>query len=63
MHNIIGNAFYLGKRGGIGYLINNKIYFGEMTFSHEDGFAEFIPKKFGKQLGALLKLTGSIHEA
>lgn len=38
------------------YIINEKIYFGEMTFSTESGLAEIVPKSFDKRLSSLIKL-------
>ena len=38
------------------YYVNNKIYFGEMTFYHGSGFEKFIPKEFEFKMGNLLKL-------
>lgn len=33
------------------YIVNNKIYFGEMTFYHSSGFQKITPKEFEKALG------------
>lgn len=38
------------------YCINNKIYFGELTFHHGAGYEKFIPKDFELELGNCLKL-------
>lgn len=38
------------------YFVNNKIYFGELTFSHEDGFAPFFPEKYDLIYEKKLKL-------
>lgn len=38
------------------YCINNKIYFGELTFYHESGMAKFTPEEFGLEVGSWLKL-------
>ena len=38
------------------YIIDNKIFFGELTFFHGSGFERTIPEEFGKQLGDWLKL-------
>lgn len=38
------------------YSINDKIYFGELTFYHEGGFSTFEPESFGLEMGSWLKL-------
>ena len=38
------------------YVINGKIYFGELTFYHESGVAKFIPDKWNYVLGGMIKL-------
>ncbi len=38
------------------YLVNKKIYFGELTFFHGSGYEEFRPESFNKQMGDLLIL-------
>ncbi len=38
------------------YYINNKIYFGELTFYHGSGMERFVPEEFGKTMGEYLKL-------
>lgn len=38
------------------YEINNKIYFGELTFYDSSGFGKFEPKEFDLEIGKLLKL-------
>ena len=38
------------------YLIHDKIYFGELTFSHGAGFEKFEPEEFGYQMGCWLEL-------
>ena len=38
------------------YVINQKIYFGELTFYHESGLADFRPKSLGIMLGNYIKL-------
>lgn len=38
------------------YVINQKIYFGELTFYHESGLADFRPKSLGITLGDYIKL-------
>ena len=38
------------------YQINNKIYFGELTFFHEAGFGLFSPNEWDKILGDWIKL-------
>ncbi|UZO80238.1 glycosyl transferase [Aquimarina sp. ERC-38] len=39
------------------YDINNKLYFGEITFYHQGGLAPIIPKEWDQKLGMKLKLT------
>lgn len=38
------------------YVIDNKIYFGEITFFPYSGIGEFSPKEWNKRLGSMLKL-------
>lgn len=38
------------------YIINNKIYFGELTFFHGSGFEKSYPDSFDKQMGDWLTL-------
>lgn len=38
------------------YLINSRIYFGELTFHHDGGIVPFIPKEWDKILGEMIKL-------
>lgn len=38
------------------YIINNKIYFGELTFLHGAGYESFRPEKFGQLMGKWLHL-------
>lgn len=38
------------------YVVNDKIYFGELTFYHESGFAKFEPKEFEYEIGNWIKL-------
>lgn len=38
------------------YIVNEKIYFGELTFYHESGFAEFEPQEFEYEMGNWIKL-------
>ena len=38
------------------YSINDKIYFGELTFYHESGYGKFVPEEFGEELGSWIKL-------
>lgn len=40
------------------YCIDDKIYFGELTFYHESGFGKFTPESFGEEMGKWLKLSG-----
>ena len=39
------------------YVINNKIYFGEITFYHGSGFEKFEPEEWDEKLGELIDLT------
>lgn len=39
------------------YDINGQVYFGELTFYHQSGFAPFSPEKWDLKLGQLLDLT------
>ena len=38
------------------YLINGKIYFGEITFYHQGGYAEITPESFAYEMGSWIKL-------
>lgn len=38
------------------YLINDKVYFGEMTFIHGAGTERFYPESFGNQMGEWIEL-------
>lgn len=38
------------------YSINDKIYFGEITFFAEAGFGKFTPEQFGVEIGSWIKL-------
>ena len=38
------------------YCIDDKIYFGELTFYHGSGFEKFTPESFGEEMGKWLKL-------
>lgn len=38
------------------YIINDRIYFGEMTFYHGAGFEKFIPESLGQEMGQWLVL-------
>ena len=39
------------------YDINNKIYFGEMTFYPASGFGKFIPQEWDLTIGEKLKIS------
>lgn len=39
------------------YLVNEKIYFGELTFTHGSGVEEFRPESLGEKLGKLMNIT------
>lgn len=39
------------------YLVNEKIYFGELTFSHGSGVEEIRPESFNEELGKLMNIT------
>ncbi|MBQ7663640.1 MAG: glycosyl transferase [Bacteroidaceae bacterium] len=38
------------------YLVDGKIYFGEMTFHHDGGLVPFIPEDWDKKFGDMIKL-------
>ena len=38
------------------YVINNKLYFGELTFTHGNGIEKFMPQEYDYKFGELLKL-------
>ena len=38
------------------YCIDNKIYFGELTFYHGSGFEKFTPESLGEEMGKWIKL-------
>lgn len=38
------------------YLVNGKVYFGELTFYHMSGFEEFVPRQWDEKLGELIQL-------
>ena len=38
------------------YVINDKLYFGELTFTHENGIGEFMPQEYDYKFGELLEL-------
>ncbi len=38
------------------YVINEKIYFGEITFFHESGCGKFTPEEWDEKLGDMIKL-------
>lgn len=40
------------------YCIEDKVYFGELTFYHESGFKKFTPEKFGVEMGEWIELPG-----
>ena len=42
------------------YVINNKEYFGEITFYPAAGFGEFTPADWNERLGELINLKGNI---
>lgn len=42
------------------YLIENKIYFGELTFYHEAGFGKFNPEEWDYKLGGWIELPDKI---
>lgn len=41
------------------YLINEKIYFGEITFFHDSGFCQFHPDKWDNELGKNIHLPSN----
>lgn len=40
------------------YIWREKIYFGEMTFTHGSGTEEFAPKEFGEKVGSWINIKG-----
>ncbi len=45
------------------YCINNRVYFGELTFFHGSGYEEFRPEVLGEQFGTWLKLPGWVSSS
>src|SRR5699024_2707971 len=41
------------------YYVNNKVYFGEITFFPRSGFGDFQPEERNERIGALIKLEKS----
>lgn len=39
------------------YICNNRIYFGEMTFTHGSGIEKFTPDSFGYEMGSWMNLS------
>lgn len=39
------------------YIVNNQIYFGELSFHHDGGLHPILPKEWDYKLGSLLKLS------
>ena len=44
------------------YEVNNRIYFGEMTFYHFSGLMPFVPEKWDKQIGDMLNLPVKMNK-
>lgn len=44
------------------YLINNRVYFGEMTFYHGAGYEKFEPKSLEIKMGKWIKLPSKIYK-
>ena len=44
------------------YVVNGKLYFGEVTFFHHGGFAPFIPEETDKLWGGKIKLPEKTYE-
>lgn len=42
------------------YVINGKIYFGELTFFHGAGWDKFTPEAFGEEMGSWLELPKTL---
>jgi hypothetical protein len=42
------------------YIINNKIYFGEITFTSDAGFGRISPESFNKEMGSWINLNKEI---
>lgn len=43
------------------YVINNEVYFGELTFYHESGFGRFLPAQFEETLGEWIELPEKLE--
>lgn len=64
LERLIKSAEVLAKAAGTPrfvrvdfYVINDHIYFGEMTFYHGSGYEKFYPEEYGEKLGDLIKLS------
>lgn len=64
LERLIESAEVLAKAAGTPhfvrvdfYVINDQIYFGEMTFYHGSGYEKFYPEEYGEKLGDLIKLS------
>ena len=44
------------------YEVNNKIYFGELTFFPASGMSEFSPRDWDKKLGKMLDISMVIKD-
>lgn len=42
------------------YCINDRTFFGELTFHHGSGFEKFTPESLGEKMGEWLKLSGGV---
>ena len=58
--NTLGNTSSNLLNGGLFCEIDDKIYFGELTFSPCGGFMPFEPRKADEEVGRLLELPCSI---
>ena len=38
------------------YIVNNKIYFGEMTFTSQGGYMDYISRKYSLEMGKLVRM-------
>ena len=41
------------------YICNEKIYFGELTFTHGSGTEKFTPTEFGVEMGSWMNIHAS----
>lgn len=63
LKNLVESAEKLAYAAGVPkfvridmYIVNDKIYFGEMTFYHGAGYEKFMPQEYDLRLGNMIKL-------